>query len=33
MGKLQKRGVKSIDLIVADGLVGFADIAKQYYPQ
>ena len=31
--KLKKRGVEQIDLIVADGLVGFADAAKKQYPE
>jgi putative transposase len=30
--QLKSRGVEQIDLIIADGLVGFADAAKQYYP-
>ena len=29
--QLKKRGVEEIDLIIADGLVGFADAAKQVY--
>lgn len=31
--KLKQRGIEQIDLIVADGLVGFADAAKQQYPE
>ena len=31
-GKLKAKGLEQIDLIVADGLVGFADAAKIYYP-
>lgn len=30
--KLKQRGVEQIDLIVADGLVGFAGAAKKHYP-
>jgi putative transposase len=29
--KLKQRGVEQVDLIVADGLVGFADIAKKQF--
>jgi putative transposase len=31
LGKLRQRGVNQVDLIVADGLVGFADIAKKHF--
>lgn len=31
--KLRSKGVEQIDLIIADGLVGFADVAKNYYPE
>lgn len=31
LGKLKQRGVEQIDLIVADGLPYFADVAKQHY--
>ena len=31
--KLKKRGVQQVDLIVADGLVGFSDSAKRFYPE
>lgn len=31
--KLKQRGVEQIDLIVADGLVGFADIAKKHFQE
>ena len=30
--QIKKRGVEAVDLIVADGLKGFADIAKTYFP-
>jgi hypothetical protein len=30
--QLKSRGVEEIDLIVADGLLGFADVVKQCYP-
>lgn len=29
--KIKQRGVEQVDLIVADGLVGFADIAKKHF--
>lgn len=32
LNKLRIRGVEEIDLIIADGLPGFADAAKRYYP-
>src|SRR5690606_13486839 len=31
--KLKQRGVEQIALIIADSLVGFADAAKQQYPE
>lgn len=31
--KLRLRGVEQVDLIVADGLVGFADVARRFYPE
>jgi putative transposase len=31
LGKLKQRGVEQVDLIVADGLVGFADVAKKHF--
>lgn len=31
--KLKQRGIEQVDLIVADGLVGFAHGAKQQYPE
>ena len=31
--KLKERGVNQIDLIVADGLVGFKDAATHYFPE
>jgi putative transposase len=31
LAKLKQRGVNQVDLIVADGLVGFADIAKKHF--
>lgn len=31
--KLRQRGVKQLDLIVADGIEGFADIARRHYPE
>jgi putative transposase len=29
--KLKQRGIEQIDLIVADGLIGFADVAKKHF--
>jgi len=31
--KLKSKGVEQIDLIVSDGVVGFADVARKYYPE
>jgi transposase-like protein len=31
LGKLKQRGVEQVDLIVADGLLGFADTAKKHF--
>jgi putative transposase len=31
--KLKKKGVNQIDLIVADGLVGFSEVARRHYPE
>lgn len=31
--KLRTRGVQQVDLIVADGLVGFSDVARRYFPE
>jgi putative transposase len=31
--KLRQRGINQIDLIVADGLVGFSDVANMHYPE
>jgi transposase-like protein len=33
INKLKLRGVEQIDLIVADGIPGFADVARKYYPE
>lgn len=33
LSKLRDRGVEQIDLIVADGIKGFRDVAKRYFPE
>jgi putative transposase len=33
LAKLNQRGINQIDLIVADGLVGFSDVARIHYPE
>lgn len=33
LNKLKDRGVEQVDLIVADGLPGFAEVARKYYPE
>jgi putative transposase len=31
LGKLKQRGIEQVDLIVADGLVGFGEVAKKHF--